>query len=138
MRGAKSKHILEAVKYGICGALSTILDIGIFWFLANVLNLYYLIANAIAWIVALIFSFLANKYYVFESKSFKKEVWLKEAAEFFGARGLACGMDMGGMYLLVSIIEINQNYAKLIVTLIVIIINYIFSKFWIFKKSIDG
>ena len=135
---SKDKPIWELIKYGICGALSTILDIGIFWFLANILNLYYLIANAIAWIVALIFSFLTNKYYVFESRSFKKKVWIKEATEFFGARGMACGIDMGGMYLLVSIIEINQNHAKLIVTLIVIIINYILSKFWIFKKSIDG
>ena len=135
---SKDKSIWEIIKYGICGAISTVLDIGIFGFLANVLNLYYLIANAFAWIVALIFSFLANKYYVFESRSFKKKVWLKEAAEFFGARGMACGIDMGGMYLLVSIIEINQNHAKLIVTLIVIIINYILSKFWIFKKSIDG
>jgi putative flippase GtrA len=128
-------HSLELIRYGICGALSTILDIGVFWFLANVLNLYYLIANAIAWIVALVFSFLANKFYVFESKSFRKEIWLKEAAEFFGARGLACGIDMGGMYFLVSGLDINKNGAKLIITVVVIVMNYILSKFWIFKKK---
>ena len=131
----KDKPLLELIKYGICGALSTLLDIGVFWLLANVFNLYYLIANAIAWIVALFFSFLVNKYYVFESKSFKKEVWVKESVEFFGARGLACGIDMGGMYYLVSVIGVNKNYAKLIITVVVIIINYILSKYWIFKNK---
>ena len=128
-------QIKEIVLYGIYGALSTILDIGLFWLLANVADLHYLMANAIAWILAVTFSFLANKYYVFGSKSFKREIWLKEAAEFYGARGLACGIDMGGMYFLVSVIDINKNYAKLIVTLIVIILNYILSKFWIFKSK---
>ena len=128
-------QIKELILYGICGALSTILDVGIFWFLANVVNIHYLVANAIAWVLAVIFSFLANKYYVFGSKSFKREVWVKEAAEFFGARGLACFIDMGGMYLLVSFIGIDKNYAKLIVTFVVIVINYILSKFWIFKKQ---
>lgn len=129
------KNIKELILYGIFGALSTILDIGLFWFFANIVNLHYLIANAIAWVLAVIFSFLANKYFVFKSKSFRKEVWVKEAAEFFGARGLACGVDMGGMYILVSFLGINKNYAKLIVTFIVIIINYVLSKYWIFKNK---
>lgn len=131
----KKQQIKELILYGICGSLSTIIDIGIFWFLANVFELHYFVANAIAWIFAIIFSFLANKYYVFESKSFKREVWVKEAMEFFGARGLACGIDMGGMYLLVSVMGVNKNYAKLIVSLVVIVLNYVLSKFWIFKKK---
>lgn len=135
MKIKRKTQAKELILYGICGALSTVLDVGIFWFLANVVSLHYLVANAIAWVLAVIFSFLANKYYVFESRSFKREVWVKEATEFFGARGLACGIDMGGMYLLVSVMGINKNYAKLIVTLVVIVLNYVLSKFWIFKKE---
>lgn len=135
MSNKRKDQIKELILYGICGALTTILDIGIFWFLANIVNLHYLVANAIAWFLAITFSFLANKYYVFESKSFARNVWVKEAAEFFGARGLSCVIDMGGMFLLVSILDINKNYAKLFINLVVIVINYILSKFWIFKKS---
>lgn len=135
MSNKRKDQLKELILYGICGALTTILDIGIFWFLANIVNLHYLVANAIAWFLAITFSFLANKYYVFESKSFAREVWVKEAAEFLGARGISCIIDMGGMFLLVSILGINKNYAKLFITLVVIIINYILSKFWIFKKS---
>ena len=135
MSNKRKDQLKELILYGICGALTTILDIGIFWFLANIVNLHYLAANAIAWILAITFSFLVNKYYVFESKSFAREVWVKEAAEFFGARGLSCIIDMGGMFLLVSIFGINKNYAKLIINVVVTIINYILSKFWIFKKS---
>ena len=135
MSNKRKDQLKELILYGICGALTTILDIGIFWFLANIVNLHYLVANAIAWFLAITFSFLTNKYYVFESKSFARNVWVKEAAEFFGARGLSCVIDMGGMFLLVSILGINKNYAKLFITIVVIIINYILSKFWIFKKS---
>lgn len=135
MKSNTKRQVRELTLYGICGALSTILDVGLFWIFANIFDFHYLVANAIAWILAIIFSFLANKYFVFESKSFKRDVWVKEAAEFFCARGLACGIDMGGMYILVSVLDINKNYAKLIVTLVVIIINYIISKFWIFKKK---
>ena len=135
MSNNRKRQLKELILYGICGALTTILDIGIFWVLANIANLHYLAANAIAWILAITFSFLVNKYYVFESKSFGREVWVKEAAEFFGARGLSCVVDMGGMFLLVSILGINKNYAKLFINLVVIVINYILSKFWIFKKS---
>jgi len=129
------RQFKELMLYGICGALTTILDIGIFYFLDNVIHLHYMVANAIAWILAITFSFLANKYFVFESKSFAREIWQKEAAEFFGARGLSCIVDMSGMFLMVSILGINENYAKLIINLVVTIINYILSKFWIFKKS---
>lgn len=135
MNAKRSQQLKELILYGFCGALTTILDICIFWFLANVINLHYLFSNAVAWILAVIFSFLANKYFVFESRSFSREVWVKEAVEFFGARGLSCVIDMGGMFLLVSILGINKNYAKLIINVVVIIINYILSKFWIFKKS---
>ena len=135
MSNKRKDQLKELILYGICGALTTILDIGIFWVLANIANLHYLAANAIAWILAITFSFLVNKYYVFESKSFARKVWVKEAAEFFGARGLSCVVDMGGMFLLVSILGINKNYAKLFINLVVIVINYILSKFWIFKKS---
>ena len=135
MNSKRSKQIKELLLYGICGALTTILDIGIFWVLANVINLHYLFANAIAWILAITFSFLTNKYFVFESRSFSRKVWVKEATEFFGARGLSCVIDMGGMFLMVSILGINKNYAKLIINVMVTIINYILSKFWIFKKS---
>ena len=130
-----SRQIRELALYGIFGALSTLLDVGLFWFFANVINFHYLVANAIAWILAIVFSFLVNKYFVFESKSFKKEVWVKESVEFFSARSLACGVDMGGMYLLVSFLGVNKNYAKLIVTFMVIVINYVLSKFWIFNKK---
>ena len=109
MSNKRKDQIKELILYGICGALTTILDIGIFWFLANIVNLHYLVANAIAWFLAITFSFLANKYYVFESKSFARNVWVKEAAEFFGARGLSCVVDMGGMFLLVSILGIRHQ-----------------------------
>lgn len=130
----RDKQLRELILYGVCGALTTILDIVIFWFLSSVVGMQYLVANAIAWVLAVTFSFLANKYLVFESKSFKREIWMKEAAEFFGARGLSCGIDMIGMFVFVSVMGINKNYAKLLINVVVTIVNYILSKFWIFKK----
>lgn len=132
---SKKSQINELLLYSVFGALSTMLDIGLFWFLTSIVDFHYLVANGLAWIIAVTFSFIANKYYVFKSKSFKKDVWLKEAVEFYGARGGACAVDMGGMFLLVSVLDQNKNLAKIGITLIVIIVNYVLSKFWIFKDN---
>ena len=128
-------QINELFLYSVFGALSTLLDVGLFWFFASVVGFHYLLANGLAWIIAVTFSFIANKYYVFNSKSFKKDVWLREAVEFYGARVGACAVDMGGMFLLVSVLDQNKNLAKIGITLIVIIVNYVLSKFWIFKDN---
>ncbi len=95
----------------------------------------YLDANLIAWVAGVIFAFVTNKLFVFESKSWKPSVAGKEFTGFIGARVFSLVVEMLGMFVMVTLLEWNELVSKLVVGFIVIIMNYIFSKLLIFKKK---
>ncbi len=95
----------------------------------------YLDANLIAWVAGVVFAFVTNKLFVFESKSWKPSVAGKEFTGFMGARVFSLVIEMLGMFIMVTLLVWNELIAKLIVGFIVIIMNYIFSKLLIFKKK---
>ena len=85
--------------------------------------------------MAFIFAFITNKLFVFESKSWEAQIAMKEFGGFLSAR-LATGiLDTVLMWLFVSIISLDDTLSKIIINILVIIINYIASKFFIFKKE---
>ncbi len=95
----------------------------------------YLDATVIAWTVAVIFAFVTNKLIVFESKSWKPSVAGKEFAAFIGARLFSLLVELLCMFLMVTVIGMNEFIAKVIVQIIVVILNYVFSKLIIFKNK---
>ncbi|MBQ8764226.1 MAG: GtrA family protein [Clostridia bacterium] len=95
----------------------------------------YLDANLIAWIAGVVFAFVTNKLFVFESKSWRPSVAGKEFTGFMGARIFSLAVEMLGMFVMVTLLNWNELISKLVVGFIVIIINYVFSKVLIFKKS---
>ncbi|MCR5208242.1 MAG: GtrA family protein [Eubacterium sp.] len=100
-----------------------------------------LIANIVAWVVGVIVAFTTNKLWVFESKSLKPSTVLKELSGFIAAR-LATGfLEWFGIPALV-LAGMNQSFlgiegfpAKIIVSVVVIVANYVFSKFIVFRKK---
>lgn len=139
----------ELLLYLFFGVLTTIVNIITFWIFTKILGEeLYLVNNAIAWVVAVIFSFVTNKLFVFESKSWSSKTAGKEFLEFIGARIFTFFIEEGGMWLFVDFLNFGEKtfkvltftitgqiVAKLAVGVIVIILNYFFSKFIIFKKS---
>lgn len=123
----------EIIKYLIFGILTTLVNILCFYILDK-LNVDIYINNTISWIVSVIFAFITNKLYVFESKSLDIKTIFKEGTSFLGARIFSYFVDMGTIYLLFDGLRINKLISKIVSNIIVIIINYIFSKF-IFKKK---
>ena len=126
----------ELFFYAVFGAGATVINIVSYRVLANTFGKkYFLIANIIAWILAFIFAFITNKLFVFESKSWETQIAMKEFVGFLSAR-LATGiLDTVLMWLFVSIISLDDTLSKIIINILVIIINYIASKFFIFKKE---
>ena len=99
------------------------------------------VSNAIAWFVAVVFAYITNKLFVFESKSWKlTEVW-KEVVKFFGARIATGVIEIGGLPLLFyigvkqSLFGVEGFLAKILVSIIVVILNYVFSKIFVFKAK---
>ena len=131
------KKYEEIIRYLIIGFLSTCVSLAIYYFLTftildpnNPIKLQ--LANIISWIITIIFAYFTNRKYVF----FKKEKPnFKEFFQFGLSRVLTLIIDMILMYILVSKLKFNDKIIKLIVQVIVIILNYIFSKFLVFKRN---
>lgn len=123
----------ETISYLIFGILTTIVNYVVFE-LCGFINIHYLISTFLAWALAVIFAFLTNKLFVFESKSWKKEIVLKELSSFVTCRLVSGLFDIGFMAFAVEVLAMNKSIAKLVANVFVIIANYIFSKLFIFKK----
>jgi putative flippase GtrA len=120
------------ILYLFFGGLTTLINIFVYFICYNILYLSNITSNVIAWILAVIFAFITNKIYVFESKS--KSI-LYELSTFFACR-LGTGLlDLGIMYLTVDILKWNALIMKILSNVIVIILNFVFSKIIIFKKD---
>lgn len=126
--------IKEILWYGFFGVLTTLVNIISFYFLDKAgINLY--ISNFIAWFLSVLFAFITNKLFVFDSKSLNKKVIAKEILSFFFFRIISLGIDMVGMYICVSIMNLAKMISKILMNIIVIVANYVFSKIFIFKKE---
>ena len=124
----------ELFWYGVFGVLTTIINMAAFWLFSDMLSVHYMVANVIAWVIAVAFAYVTNKLWVFESKSWARSVWIPECIGFVSAR-LATGLlDMGLMYLMISIIGVPKMWAKLVSNVVVIIGNYVLSKLVVFRK----
>lgn len=125
----------EVISYLIFGGLTTVVNIIVFYLFDYILDVHYLFANAIAIIASILFAFFTNKKYVFKSSTPTVKLWLKEFSLFVSFRLLSAVFDMGSMWLLVDGLELNTNIAKIITQFIVVVLNYAFSKFFIFKQG---
>ncbi len=128
------KKYEEVIKYLIIGVLTTIINYTLFAILSQLLLLDIHVSNIIAWIITVIVAYFANKLFVFESKSFKANVLIKEISTFGFARVFSLALEEIILYLFVNLLKMNELIIKLIANIVVIIVNYIFSKFIIFKK----
>lgn len=122
----------EKIDYIFFGGLTTLVNIVVFFIFDSVFDWSYLIANAIAIILSILFAYVTNKLYVFESSanSFRENIY--EFFKFIGFRLLSGLIDMFSMWFLVDLIVIDTNIAKILTQFIVVVLNYIFSKFFIF------
>lgn len=122
----------EVFLYLIFGALTTLINILIYSGLYYKLHIGNLPANIISWVVSVSFAFVTNKIWVFKSREGN---FFREAAAFFGCRGLTGISEVILMYLAVDCLDYEGAVMKIFVNIIVIILNYIFSKALVFKKE---
>ena len=144
----------ETVTYLIFGVLTTVVNFGVFKLVDMTFEKAFaadltLLTNFIAWIVSVVFAFITNKLFVFESKSWKANVIAKEIPSFIGARVFSLGVEELGLFIFITwlgfdsfVLEILPGFAlggkmlvKIALAVIVVVMNYVFSKFIIFKNK---
>ena len=120
----------ELILYVVFGAFTFFVNLISYFFFANMLGINYLVSNAIAWFLSVLFAYITNRIWVFESKS---PNILKEMSLFFGGRIFSGVVDMLLMYTFIDLLVLDSTISKIIVQIVVIILNYIFSKLIVFK-----
>lgn len=124
----------EIILYVVFGGLTTIVNFIVFFSL-NMFGMNYLMRNAIAIIVSIMFAYITNKICVFNTESNSIKSIVLEFTKFISCRGFSALCDMFCMYVIVSLMNLSEIFAKIVTGIIVILLNYVFSKYFIFKKE---
>lgn len=125
----------EFILYAAFGTGTFLINIITYWLCYIVIGLSNTLSNIIAWVGAVLFAFITNKLYVFESRGTSGRTWLAQALGFFGCRAGTEMLDLVIMYYGVDVMNFNALIMKTISNIIVIILNYIASKLFIFRKK---
>ena len=123
----------ETINYIIVGGLTTIVSIlsyNIFRFSSSNVTL----CTILSWICAVSFAYFANRTFVFQSKN---KNYLKEIFSFVGSRIFSLLVEIAFMFVTVNLLHINDRIAKILVQFIILVLNYITSKLFVFKKKKD-
>ena len=125
------KRNKEIINYVVVGGLTTLVSVASYWAFRFIIK-NYIILSIISWILAVTFAYVTNRKFVFESKS-KKIV--EEVTKFFTYRLITLGLEVSLMALFVSVLNINDMLSKVILQVVVLVLNYVFSKLFIFKED---
>ena len=126
----------EIINYLIFGALTTLVSFISYIVFAKLFGIEEVLSNILSWVVAVIFAYVVNKIFVFESKTEGKAKLLKEFISFIACRifsGITC--DVGTFALMVKVLHLNDVICKIITQVMVIILNYVLSKLVVFRKN---
>lgn len=127
----------QAVRYIFFGGCTTLVNLLSYTLMRTIMGIDITIANFISILLAIVFAYVVNKIFVFESK--RNTVWevIKECAQFVGMRLLTMYIEVFGVVLLSCVWGMNDLIAKLVIQVVVLVLNYVFSKAFVFKEKKD-
>lgn len=130
----------EVITYVVAGGMTTLVNFTCYHILCNILGIENMVSNSIAWVAAVIFAYVVNNCWVFRSKYISILDEIIKIVMFFAARAATFVVESAGMYYFIDVkgLERYNLIVKGCIAVIVIILNYIFSKLVIFKKTFDS
>lgn len=129
------KKYKEIIVYLVFGGLATSVNFVSYVIFTKLVGIDEVISSGLSWLCAVIFAYFTNKIFVFNSKTKNSKELIKEAITFISCRvisGILC--DVGTFAVMVKVLKINDIIAKVITQVMVVVVNYVFSKLIIFKK----
>ena len=124
----------DIVTYLFFGVLTTAVNYAVYLPCYNLLGLNGAVSNVVAWIVAVTFAYLTNKPWVFKSHDWSLDTVLPELGKFVACRVGSGVLETGIIFVFVDWLGLDGNVFKLITSVLVVILNYIGSKLFVFKK----
>lgn len=129
--GEKQREILRYLIVGVC---TTVVALAVYYLCADLIGTHYQAANVISWIFAVAFAYVTNKKYVFRTPFLGWKHTAAESAGFMSSRVASLLIEMFCMYIGVRWFHIDDGIMKLIDQVIVTVLNYVFSKFFVFRN----
>lgn len=123
----------DILAYMFFGGLTTLVNYAVYLPCYNLLFLPAVVSNILAWVVSVLFSFFTNKPFVFRSHNWSARVLWPELIKFVSCRALSGLLETTVLFVTVDILGWNGNYLKLIVSVLVVFINYFASKWVVFR-----
>ena len=133
IRALVMKH-WDMVSYLFFGVLTTVVNYLVYLPLYNLLGISAAVSNIIAWVAAVAFAYVTNKPFVFKSHDWSMKIVLPELGKFVGCRAASGGLETALVFLTVDVCGWDGNLWKLIVSVVVVILNYVSSKLLVFRK----
>lgn len=125
----------DVLSYLFFGVLTTVVNYLVYLPCYNLLHISASISNVIAWVAAVAFAFVTNKPFVFQSHDWSASVVLPELTKFVGCRVGSGVLETAILFVTVDCLQWNGNVIKLIVSVLVVILNYFGSKLLVFRKE---
>ena len=132
---------LQFIRYGIAGGLTTLVNLGIYAFLREVPRLGENISETIAVVSSVVFAYFPNKFFVFRARCGSRRELFREALSFFTSRGATAVLEFLGVALLITELRLHEQigvsdfWVKAMLTVAVILLNFLLSKVIVFRVS---
>ena len=123
------------LRYIFYGGLTTLVNLCVYYLLRLVFNVPMTPANVVSVISAILFAYFVNSRFVFETEANGAKEHFSEFVKFCGARVSTLVIEVGGVWFMASVLKINDLVGKLIIQVVVLVLNYIFSKFLVFTHK---
>ena len=130
----KKLYASSVVRYVFFGGCTTLVNLISFYVLRK-LRVGLNIANVISIILAILFAYVVNSKYVFQDKCQTLADHIRPFCKFISARLMTMVIEVGGVWLLVAKLGMNDMVGKFATQFIVLILNYVFSKFFVFTTG---
>lgn len=125
----------DIISYLFFGGLTTLVNYLVYFPAYNWLQWSAVLSNVIAWVVAVAFAFMTNKPFVFQSHDWSAQTVLPEMTKFVGCRIGSGLLETLIIWVTVDLLALSGNWMKVLVSILVVILNYIFSKWIVFSKK---
>lgn len=129
------KKYSDLIPYLFFGVCTTIVNVGIYWLFSHLLKQKVMVSTVVAWVLAVFFAYITNRKWVFHSESSKPQEIFIEIVKFFSARIATGIVDWLCMFIFVDLINYNDVIIKALANVLVIFLNYVASRYVIFRKK---
>lgn len=124
----------QLIKFGIVGAVSTLLDYGLMVLFTEIFGIYYLLSSTLSYMISLVFNYFASMKYVFRGKEDGNK--LKEFVIFTVLCLMGMGINQLILWLIVENLGVDYRISKILATGVVMVWNFVTRKLFLEQKPV--